>query len=60
MFRHARSEGEPLCFTGDVLFRDGIGRTDLPGGSMARMTASLRDKVLTLADETVVLPGHGP
>jgi hydroxyacylglutathione hydrolase len=50
----------PLLFSGDVLFRDGIGRTDLPGGDMAEMTASLRDKVLTLPDETVVLPGHGP
>jgi hydroxyacylglutathione hydrolase len=50
----------PLCFSGDVLFAGSIGRTDLPGGSMADMTASLRDKVLPLADETVVLPGHGP
>jgi glyoxylase-like metal-dependent hydrolase (beta-lactamase superfamily II) len=52
--------GGDLCFSGDVLFRDSIGRTDLPGGSMAQMMASLRDKVLTLPDETVVLPGHGP
>ncbi|WP_432837071.1 MBL fold metallo-hydrolase [Dactylosporangium sp. CA-092794] len=51
--------GEHLCFSGDVLFRDSIGRTDLPGGSMTQMLASLRDKVLTLPDETVVLPGHG-
>jgi hydroxyacylglutathione hydrolase len=51
---------QPLLFSGDVLFRDGIGRTDLPGGNMAEMAASLRDKVLTLPDETVVLPGHGP
>jgi glyoxylase-like metal-dependent hydrolase (beta-lactamase superfamily II) len=50
----------PLCFSGDVLFAGSIGRTDLPGGSMAEMTASLRDKVLPLADDTVVLPGHGP
>lgn len=50
----------PLCFSGDVLFRDGIGRTDLPGGSNAQMVTSLREKVLTLPDETVVLPGHGP
>jgi hydroxyacylglutathione hydrolase len=50
----------PLCFSGDVLFAGSIGRTDLPGGSMAAMTASLRDKVLPLADDTVVLPGHGP
>jgi hydroxyacylglutathione hydrolase len=62
MFRLPGSEGaeEPLCFTGDVLFRDSIGRTDLPGGSMGEMMASLRDKVLTLPDQTIVLPGHGP
>jgi hydroxyacylglutathione hydrolase len=59
MFRMPEYE-QPLCFSGDVLFRDGIGRTDLPGGDMTEMTASLRDKVLTLPDETVVLPGHGP
>ena len=47
-------------FTGDVLFRGSIGRTDLPGGSTAQMMASLRDKVLTLPDDLVVLPGHGP
>jgi hydroxyacylglutathione hydrolase len=51
---------EPLCFSGDVLFAGSIGRTDLPGGSMAAMQTSLRDKILTLDDETVVLPGHGP
>jgi hydroxyacylglutathione hydrolase len=50
----------PLCFSGDVLFAGSIGRTDLPGGSMATMMASLRDRVLPLADDTVVLPGHGP
>ncbi|MEV8515692.1 MBL fold metallo-hydrolase [Dactylosporangium sp. NPDC051484] len=51
---------ERLCFSGDVLFRDSIGRTDLPGGNMQQMLASLRDKVLTLPDDTIVLPGHGP
>jgi glyoxylase-like metal-dependent hydrolase (beta-lactamase superfamily II) len=50
----------PLCFSGDVLFAGSIGRTDLPGGSMDRMVASLREKILPLGDETVVLPGHGP
>lgn len=50
----------PLCFSGDVLFAGSIGRTDLPGGSMDQMVTSLRDKVLTLDDATVVLPGHGP
>ncbi|HEV7897101.1 MAG TPA: MBL fold metallo-hydrolase [Planosporangium sp.] len=50
----------PLCFSGDVLFAGSIGRTDLPGGDSAAMMVSLREKVLPLADETVVLPGHGP
>ncbi|WP_433207722.1 MBL fold metallo-hydrolase [Dactylosporangium sp. CS-047395] len=59
MFRGQDGDA-PLCFSGDVLFRDSIGRTDLPGGSMEQMLASLRDKVLTLPDDTVVLPGHGP
>ena len=45
--------------SGDVLFAGTIGRTDLPGGSHPAMLRSLRDKVLTLADDTLVLPGHG-
>jgi glyoxylase-like metal-dependent hydrolase (beta-lactamase superfamily II) len=53
-------DGSELCLSGDVLFRDSIGRTDLPGGSTAQMMASLRDKILVLDDTTVVLPGHGP
>jgi glyoxylase-like metal-dependent hydrolase (beta-lactamase superfamily II) len=53
-------ENEPLCFSGDVLFAGSIGRTDLPGGDPTAMMVSLRDKILPLADETVVLPGHGP
>ncbi|MGA5302191.1 MBL fold metallo-hydrolase [Nucisporomicrobium flavum] len=53
-------EAEQLCLSGDVLFAGSIGRTDLPGGSTDVMMASLRDKVLPLADDTVVLPGHGP
>ena len=57
--RGAQPDGE-LCLSGDVLFAGSIGRTDLPGGSMSQMVASLRDRVLPLADETLVLPGHGP
>jgi len=53
-------EAEEVCLSGDVLFAGSIGRTDLPGGSMPAMLASLRDKVLPLADDTLVLPGHGP
>jgi hydroxyacylglutathione hydrolase len=53
-------EAEQVCLSGDVLFAGSIGRTDLPGGSTDTMMASLRDKILPLADDTVVLPGHGP
>ena len=45
--------------TGDVLFAGSIGRTDLPGGSHEAMLRSLREVVLPLADEPLVLPGHG-
>ena len=50
----------PALLAGDVLFAGSIGRVDLPGGSWAAMLRSLRDVVLPLHDETVVLPGHGP
>jgi hydroxyacylglutathione hydrolase len=46
--------------SGDVLFAGSIGRTDLPGGSHPAMMRSLREKVLTLPDDALVLPGHGP
>ena len=48
-----------LLFSGDLLFAGSIGRTDLPGGDHPTMLDSLRHKVLTLADDIVVLPGHG-
>jgi glyoxylase-like metal-dependent hydrolase (beta-lactamase superfamily II) len=47
-------------FGGDVLFAGSIGRTDLPGGNLPQLLSGLHEKVLTLPDETVVLPGHGP
>jgi hydroxyacylglutathione hydrolase len=48
-----------LMFSGDLLFAGSIGRTDLPGGDHPAMLRSLRDKVLPLDDDIVVLPGHG-
>ncbi len=59
-FRSATDEGGELLLAGDTLFAGSIGRTDLPGGDHGQMLASLRDRVLVLDDETVVLPGHGP
>jgi glyoxylase-like metal-dependent hydrolase (beta-lactamase superfamily II) len=50
----------PGLLAGDVLFAGSVGRVDLPGGSWEDMLRSLRDVVLPLDDETVVLPGHGP
>lgn len=60
IFRSDLEEGGRLVFAGDTLFAGSIGRTDLPGGDMGTMLESLRGKLLTLDDETVVLPGHGP
>jgi glyoxylase-like metal-dependent hydrolase (beta-lactamase superfamily II) len=48
-----------VLFSGDLLFAGSIGRTDLPGGDHHQMVRSLTDKVLTLPDDVVVLPGHG-
>jgi hydroxyacylglutathione hydrolase len=60
-FRVPANEGEPpRLLAGDLVFAGSIGRTDLPGGSMREMLASLATRLLTLPDETVVLPGHGP
>jgi glyoxylase-like metal-dependent hydrolase (beta-lactamase superfamily II) len=47
-------------FSGDVLFQDGIGRTDLPGGDYATLMRSIRDVLFHLPPETVVYSGHGP
>lgn len=49
-----------VMFSGDFLFAGSIGRTDLTGGSMAEMEQSLRERILALPDDIVVLPGHGP
>lgn len=45
---------------GDTLFRDSIGRTDLPGGDSRLILSSIKTRLLELPDETIVVPGHGP
>lgn len=52
--------GSAFLLGGDVLFLDSIGRTDLPGGDMATLMASIEREVLSLDDAVVVHPGHGP
>jgi len=52
--------GHGVVFSGDTLFKLGIGRTDLPGMSHERLMKSIREKLMVLPDETVVYPGHGP
>jgi hydroxyacylglutathione hydrolase len=46
-------------FSGDTLFSESVGRTDLPGGSSKKLTASIQNRLYTLPDETLVIPGHG-
>lgn len=54
-------QAEPwYVFGGDVLFRGSVGRTDFPDGDFDSLRASIHDKLFTLPDETIVLPGHGP
>jgi hydroxyacylglutathione hydrolase len=50
---------EKKLIAGDTLFAGSIGRTDLPGGSFEKIIDSIQEKVLSLPDETIVVPGHG-
>ena len=49
-----------LLIAGDTLFAGGIGRTDFPGGNSGQIIESIHERLLSLPDETLVLPGHGP
>ncbi len=52
--------GDKMIFTGDALFCGGIGRTDFPGASHTQLLNSIKNKILSKPDDTVVHPGHGP
>ncbi|MGH2644612.1 MAG: MBL fold metallo-hydrolase, partial [Chitinophagaceae bacterium] len=52
-------EKQQFLIGGDVLFRESIGRTDLPGGSFETLETSIRERLYTLPDEVTVYPGHG-
>lgn len=50
----------PALFVGDTIFNGSIGRTDFPGGDLNTLIDSIRNKILTLPEDLVLLPGHGP
>ncbi|MCK4645589.1 MAG: MBL fold metallo-hydrolase [Candidatus Aminicenantes bacterium] len=52
--------GNGFLLSGDTLFFGGVGRTDLPGGSWQELESSIKNKILTLPGDTIVLTGHGP
>lgn len=51
---------EQVAFVGDLIFQGSIGRTDFPGGDYDKLIRSIRTQVLSLPDETRLMPGHGP
>ncbi|MFO7942244.1 MAG: MBL fold metallo-hydrolase [Bacillota bacterium] len=53
-------KGEGFAFTGDTIFANAVGRTDLPGGDETALFSTIEKEILTLPDETVLYPGHGP
>ncbi len=57
---NGRKENRKAVICGDALFAGSIGRTDFPGGNLELLLTNIRDKIFTLPDDTLVLPGHGP
>jgi glyoxylase-like metal-dependent hydrolase (beta-lactamase superfamily II) len=51
---------EQLLLSGDTLFLESVGRTDLPGGNMPQLVQSIQTRLYTLDENTLVIPGHGP
>ena len=47
-------------FCGDTIFAESVGRTDLPGGNYGQLLKSIKEKILPMADDATLLPGHGP
>ena len=52
--------GHGVALVGDALFAGSVGRTDLPGGDLQTLLDAIRERLLTLPDDTLVYPGHGP
>ena len=51
---------ENICFCGDLIFNESVGRTDFPGGDFATLEKSIREQIFTMPNETRLLSGHGP
>ncbi|MDN3512921.1 MAG: MBL fold metallo-hydrolase [Candidatus Brocadia sp.] len=50
----------PVLFSGDTLFKEGVGRTDFPGSSQESLIRAIKERLFVLDDKTIVYPGHGP
>jgi glyoxylase-like metal-dependent hydrolase (beta-lactamase superfamily II) len=57
---HVTLVGDGVALVGDCVFNGSIGRTDLPGGDLSTLMRSIRERILTLPDETLLYSGHGP
>ena len=53
-------EDSKVCFSGDVIFKNSIGRTDLPGGNYETLINSIKSKLYNIGNDVIIYPGHGP
>jgi len=60
LLRQAEENDPTVIFTGDTLFAGGIGRTDFPSGNQKLLVQGIKEKIMTLPDDALVYPGHGP
>jgi glyoxylase-like metal-dependent hydrolase (beta-lactamase superfamily II) len=51
---------DKIAIVGDVLFRESIGRADLPGGDFETLVSNIKNKLMTLDEDVKIYPGHGP